>query len=63
MQVVSIVLYNLMTNQLVKPQLKDRLRGAAHIGRAGGASLILSSFFLTLVAFTYRGVPAAGMQG
>merc|ERR1719507_2622799 len=40
-EVVSIVLYNLMTNQLVKPQLKDRLRGAAHIGRAGGECLQL----------------------
>ena len=49
MQVVSIVLYNLMTNQLVKPQLKDRLRGAAHIGRAGGASLIFPSLFSHLL--------------
>ena len=49
MQVVSIVLYNLMTNQLVKPQLKDRLRGAAHIGRAGGASLIFPYFFSHLL--------------
>ena len=35
-QVVSIVLYNLMTNRLVNSDLKDRLRGAAHLGRAGG---------------------------
>jgi len=40
-EVVSIVLYNLMTNQLVKPRLKDRLRGAAHLGRAGGECLQL----------------------
>ena len=37
-QVVSIVLYNLMTNRLVKPHLKNRLRGAAHLGRDGGQS-------------------------
>ena len=48
-QVVSIVLYNLMTNRLVKPQLKDRLRGAAHLGRDGGQSWFS---ILILIAIT-----------
>ena len=30
------MLYNLMTNRLVNSDLKDRLRVAAHLGRAGG---------------------------
>jgi len=41
-EVVSIVLYNLMTNRLVNSDLKDRLRGAAHLGRAGGQCLQLA---------------------
>ena len=46
-QVVSIVLYNLMTNRLVNSDLKDRLRGAAHLGRAGGLKQIL--FFIIMM--------------
>ena len=51
-QVVSIVLYNLMTNRLVKAQLKDRLRGAAHLGRAGGKSQDISSLRNILIVST-----------
>ena len=41
------MLYNLMTNRLVNSDLKDRLRGAAHLGRAGGLKQIL--FFIIMM--------------